>query len=75
LKDGPVTTDDKKSGAPINLNSGRKRCLRLFFIICWQQLNQTIMYKTSKFSDGKNLHGAYKVKFQGKWLKSCAKLH
>jgi hypothetical protein len=35
----PLTCDDKKSGAHINLNSERKRCLRLFFIICWQQLN------------------------------------
>lgn len=32
------------------------------------------MYKTSQFSDGKNRPGAYKVEFQGKWLRSCAEL-
>jgi len=33
-----TTSEYKKSGVLNNLNSKRKRCLRLFFIHCWQQL-------------------------------------
>ena len=32
-----ITSEYKKSGVPTNLKTERKRCLRLFFIHCWQQ--------------------------------------
>jgi hypothetical protein len=32
----PITAEYKKSGVTNDFDSERKRCLRLFFIHCWQ---------------------------------------